>query len=96
MISSQQEKVLRILNLVAQQKADSLNRLLSTVDVVAEEQVVGLRRESTVLEDAEQVIVLSMHVACSTRGEKRLADAGTRFARVAEPRGPANKIDQLF
>ena len=40
-----------------------LQTLLSSVNVVAEEEVVGLGRESTILEETEQVVVLSMNVS---------------------------------
>lgn len=52
-ISSQNEEVLGVLDLVCQQKADGLEGLLATVDVIAEEEVVGLWREAAVLEEAE-------------------------------------------
>ena len=50
MVAAQDEEVLGVLDLVGQEKADGLEGLLATVDVVTEEEVVGLRRESTVLE----------------------------------------------
>ncbi len=62
-ISSQQKEVLGILDLVAEQQANCFDRLLSTVDVVTQEQVVGLRREATVLEDSQQVVVLAVNIA---------------------------------
>lgn len=64
MVASQQEEVLWIFDLVRQQQADSLQRLLATVDVVAQEQVVGLRRKATVLEQSQQVVILSVDVTC--------------------------------
>ena len=64
-ISSQNEEVLGVLDLVCQQKADGLEGLLATVDVIAEEEVVGLWREAAVLEEAESVVVLSVDVAAN-------------------------------
>lgn len=63
MVAAQQEEVLRIFDLVGQQQTDGLQGLLAPIDVVAEEQVVGSRRESAVLEQAQQVCVLAVDVA---------------------------------
>lgn len=49
-VTAQDEEVLRVLYLVGEQQADGLERLLATIDVVAEEEVVGLWGESAVLE----------------------------------------------
>ena len=62
MVSPEQEEVLRVLDLVGQQEADGLQALLPPVDVVAQEEVVGLGREAAVLEQAEQVGVLTVDV----------------------------------
>ena len=43
-VASEQEKVFRVLDLVGKQQRDHLERLLAAVDVVAEEEVVGLIR----------------------------------------------------
>ena len=42
MITSEQEEVLGVLDLVREQQADGLERLLAAVDVVAEEAVVDV------------------------------------------------------
>ena len=75
-ISSQNEEVLGVLDLVCQQEADGLEGLLATVDVIAEEKVVGLWREAAVLEKTEQVVVLSMDVAANLASQLR--PLGTR------------------
>ena len=62
-ISSQQEKVFRVLDLVAEEKHNRFDRLFPAVDVVTEEQVVGFGRETTILKDSKQVIVLAVHIA---------------------------------
>lgn len=53
------------LNLVGEEEADALERLLAAIDVVAEEQVVRLGREAAVLEQTQQVEVLAVNVACA-------------------------------
>ena len=70
MIASKKEEVFRIFDLVGQQEADGLEALLSSVDVVAQEQVVRLGGHATVLEQAEQVRVLTVDVA--TNFKRRL------------------------
>jgi len=52
-VSAKDEEVLWVLDLVRKEQADGLERLLSTIDIVTQEEVVGLGRESTVLEEAE-------------------------------------------
>ena len=51
-VAAQNEEVFGVLDLIRQQQADGLERLLATVDVVAEEEVVGLGREAAVFEQA--------------------------------------------
>lgn len=64
-VASQDKKVLGILDLVGQEEADGLERLLAAVNVVAEEEIVGLWREAAVLEETQQVVVLSVNVAAN-------------------------------
>lgn len=62
-VTPQDKEVLRVLDLVCQEQADGLERLLSSVDVVTKEEVVGLGRETTVLKKAQQVIILAVDIA---------------------------------
>jgi hypothetical protein len=43
-VASEDEEVLRVFDLVGEEEADGLERLLASVDVVAEEEVVGFWR----------------------------------------------------
>jgi hypothetical protein len=63
MVATQQEEVLRVLNLVGEEEADGLEGLLATVNVVSEEEVVGIGRESAVLEESQKIVVLAMDIA---------------------------------
>ena len=63
MVASQNKEVLRILNLVRQKQADSLETLLSTIYVVAQEEIIGSRREAAILEETKEVIVLTVDIA---------------------------------
>ena len=49
MVATEDKKVLGVLDLIGQEKADGLERLLSSIYVVAKEEIVGLGREATVL-----------------------------------------------
>jgi hypothetical protein len=62
-VATEDEEVLRVLDLVCQQEADGLKRLLATVDIVTKEEVVGLWWEAAVLKEAQQIVVLSVDIA---------------------------------
>lgn len=80
MIAPQQEKVLWVFDFVGQQQADRLQRLFASVHVVAQEQVVGLRGESSVLEQPQQICVLTVDVTC----RKKNHDYWERYERFEE------------
>lgn len=61
-IAAENEEVFGILDLIGKEEADGLERLLAAIDVVAEEKVVGLWRESTVFEETQKVVVLPVNV----------------------------------
>jgi len=94
MVSAQDEKVLGVLDLVGEQQADRLQRLLSSIDIVSQKQIIGLGWETTVLEEAEQVVVLSMDITadfdrCLQLQEDRLVDEDLT-------RSCAQKLDLIF
>jgi len=62
-VAAQQEEVFRVLDLVREQQAHALQPVLPAVHVVAEKEVVCLRREAAVLKEAQQVVVLPVDVA---------------------------------
>lgn len=49
MVSSKEEEVVRVFDLVGEEEADGLNTLFPSVDIVAKEEVVGVWREATIL-----------------------------------------------
>ena len=49
MVAPQNEEILRILDFIGKQETNGLQGLLATVDVIAQKEVVGLRREAAVL-----------------------------------------------
>lgn len=62
MVAPQQEEVLGVLDLVSEQQADGLQRLLAPVHIVSQKQVIALRGEAPVLEEPQQVVVLPVDV----------------------------------
>jgi hypothetical protein len=65
MIATENEEVLRILDLVGKQQADCLKRLLPSVNIVAKKQIVGFWWEAAILEETQKVIVLAVDVAAN-------------------------------
>ena len=63
MIATEQEEVLWIFDFVRKQQAHSCNTMMSSVDVIAKEKVVGLRREHTAIKMIQQIFELAVYVA---------------------------------
>ena len=61
-VSSQQEEVLTVLHFVSEEQDDGLEGLSTTVNVVTEEEVVGLWWETSILKESQQVWELSVSV----------------------------------
>ena len=61
-VTSKEEEVLGVLYFKSEKQAESLNGVLSTVNVVTKEQVVSLRRHTAKLKKLQQVIELSVQV----------------------------------
>jgi hypothetical protein len=74
-VSTQDEEVLGVLDLVGEEQADSLERLLATIDVVTEEEVVGLRREPTVFEQTQEIVVLAVNITADLQWPNSLERA---------------------
>lgn len=72
-VAAQDEEVLGVLDLVGEEQTNGLERLLATVYVVAQEEVVGLGREATIFEKAEQVVILPMDVTADLEAEHESA-----------------------
>ncbi|KAH9380234.1 hypothetical protein HPB48_022782 [Haemaphysalis longicornis] len=62
-VASDQEDVLRVLDLQRQEEADGLQGLPASVHVVSEEEAVGLRRDATLLQEPQRVGALAVDVA---------------------------------
>jgi hypothetical protein len=62
-VASEDEEVFGVFDLVREQQADGLERLLSSVDIISEEEVVGLWGERPVLEQTQQVVILAVNIS---------------------------------
>lgn len=62
MVSSKNEEILRVFNFVANEKTEGFDSLLSSVNVVSQEEIVGCWRETKEREDSEQIVVLAVYV----------------------------------
>lgn len=67
MVTTEDEEVFGILDLVCKQKADGLQRLLASVNIVTEEEVVCLWWKAAVLKKAQKVVVLAVDITTDLR-----------------------------
>lgn len=65
MVTTENEEVFGVLDLVREEKADGFEGLLATVDVITEEKVVGFRREATVFEETQKIIILAVDITAN-------------------------------
>ena len=64
MVAPEEEEVFWVLDFVGQQETYRLQRLLAPVHVVAQEKVVGLGWEAAVLKEPQQIVELTVDIAC--------------------------------
>lgn len=65
MVPSEKKKVVGKLDLVSKQKAYSLYTLFSSVHVVPEEQIVRIWWKTPILEQSQEVWILTVYVTCT-------------------------------
>ena len=68
MVSTENEKIVRVFDFVSKEKADSFKALLSSVDVITKEKVISFRRKVPILKKTKQIIVLAMDI--TLKGER--------------------------
>jgi hypothetical protein len=71
-VATQDEEIFGIFNLVCEEEADSLKRLLSSINVVSKEKVVGLWWKSTIFKQAEKIVILAVNIAAYLNGSFEL------------------------
>lgn len=67
MVSSEDEEIFGVFDLVRQQQADGLEGLLASIYVVTQEEVVRFWWESTVFEKTKEIVVLAVNVTANLR-----------------------------
>ena len=65
MISAQDEENLGIFDLEREEQTNRLETLPAAVNVVAKKQIIGVRGESSVLKQPQDVVVLAVNVTAS-------------------------------
>ena len=63
MVAAKHEEVLRVLDLVCKKQADGFERLLASVYIIAEEEVVRLGGEAAIFKQTEKIVVLTVYIA---------------------------------
>ncbi len=71
MVSSEEEEILGILDLVGQQQTNGFHALFASVHIVPQEEIIGVGREATVLKQSQQISELTMDVSWRGGGVKR-------------------------
>ena len=61
-VASQKEKILWEFDFVGKEQADCLKRLLTSVDVVSKEQIIGVWRKPAILKQSQKVIVVAVNI----------------------------------
>ena len=69
MVSTKDEEVFRVLDLVCEKETDGFEGLFTPVDIVTEEEIIGFWWETAILEKSQKVIVLTVNV--TYRGYRR-------------------------
>ena len=67
-ISTEDEEIFGVFDLIGQKETNGLEGLLPTVDIIPQEDVIGLGGESPILEKTEEVIVLAVDIAADFNG----------------------------
>ena len=85
-VATKDEEVFGVFDLVCEEKADSLQRLLATVDVVAKEEVVGLRGETAVFEETQEIVVLTVDITANLKGQRHVSCGSQKGPKLGEKR----------
>jgi len=75
-VAAKQEEVLRVLDLVRKQEADNLKALLPSVHVIAQEEVVCVGWEATVIKQTQKIVVLPVDIAYDLDGSLEFQQHG--------------------
>lgn len=62
MVSSQEEEIFWILDLIGEEQSDSFQRLFTSINIISQEKVVSFRWVLSVFEKSQKIEVLSMNI----------------------------------
>jgi hypothetical protein len=71
-VASKNEKVFWVLDLVGKQQAHDLKRLLASVNVITEKEIVRLRRKPTIFEQSQEISILAVYITANFYGGPQL------------------------
>lgn len=63
MVASQDIDFFRVLDFVGVKETNGLDALSSSIDVIAQKEIIWIGRETAILEETEHVVVLAMDIA---------------------------------
>ena len=63
MVAPQEEKIAGVFDFVCHEETDGLEGELTAVNIVSQEEIIGLRRVLSVIEEAQEIGVLAVDVA---------------------------------
>jgi hypothetical protein len=81
-IASQKPQCLGVMNLEGPKIQDTLDTEISTIDVVAEEEIPRLGRIASNLEQLHQIVVLAVDVTADSDGRIHLEEVGLRSQKL--------------
>ena len=65
MVASQKSDSVFVPDFEGQKEQECLNAIFSSVDIIAHEDVIGVRRESTDFEEFEEIVELAVDIAAN-------------------------------
>jgi hypothetical protein len=74
-VTTQDEEIFWIFNLVGKEKANCLKRLLSSINVISQEKVVSFWWKSTIFKQAEKIVILTVDIAAYLKHQRASACA---------------------
>lgn len=62
-VAAKNEEIFGILDLVGQEETNGLQRLFASINVIAEEEIVGFWGEAAVLKQSKEIVVLTVNIS---------------------------------
>lgn len=65
MVTSKDEEILWIFDLVREEQTNGLQRLFPSVNVVSKEEIIGFRWKPSVLEESQKIVILPVYITAN-------------------------------